>query len=115
MSPPVARTNSGGRLEIRLLGELAVLRAGKPVALPASKKTRALLGYLVASGKSHSRGRLCELLWEGPDDPRGALRWSLSKLRPLLDDDAARRLVADREHASFTAHGAAIDLEQVRS
>ena len=38
-------------------------------------------------GGSHRRERLCALLWEGPDDPRAQLRWSLSKLRPLLDID----------------------------
>ena len=34
-------------LGIRLLGELQVTRAGGAVPLPASKRTRALLGYLV--------------------------------------------------------------------
>ena len=33
-------------LEIRVLGELDVRRAGAPVALPHSKKTRALLAFL---------------------------------------------------------------------
>ena len=28
-------------------------------------------------------------LWDLPDDPRGSLRWALSKMRPLLDDDEA--------------------------
>src|SRR5204863_5532916 len=31
------------------------------------------------------------------DDPRGALRWSLSKIRPLVDDPTHQRLVADRQ------------------
>ena len=26
------------------------------------------------------------MFWEVPDDPRGALRWSLSKIRPLVDE-----------------------------
>ena len=37
-------------LQLRLLGELQVLRDGKTLALPASRKTRALLAYLVADG-----------------------------------------------------------------
>jgi hypothetical protein len=49
-------------LTIRLLGELAVLRNGEPLALPSSKKTRALLAYLVATGRPHERNR---------DDPLG--------------------------------------------
>src|SRR5580698_8246834 len=90
-------------LEIRLLGELRVVRGGQPLGLPASKKTRALLGYLVASGRPHLRQKLCELLWPGPDDPRAALRWSLTKIRALLDEPSAARLIADRERVAFEA------------
>ena len=75
-------------LELRLIGELAVLRDGAPVKLPASRKTRALLAYLAGTGTAHRRDRLCSLLWEIPDDPKASLRWSLSKLRGLLDDPA---------------------------
>lgn len=96
-------------LELRLLGELQLLRAGRPLALPPSKKTRALLAYLVVTGRAHRRERLCSLLWDVADDPRGALRWSLSKLRPLVNGDA-ERLVADRESVEFLAQGAQIDL-----
>ena len=77
-------------LEIRTLGGLAVIRDGESVTLPASRKTRALLAYLAVTARSHRRERLCELFWELPDDPRGALRWSLAKIRPLVDD-AVRR------------------------
>ncbi len=97
-------------LSVRLLGEIGLLRDGAPVALPASKKTRALLGYLVAAKAPQPRQRLCDLLWDGPDDPRAALRWSLTKLRPLVDDDAAVRLVADRDRVGFEAAGATVDL-----
>jgi DNA-binding SARP family transcriptional activator/tetratricopeptide (TPR) repeat protein len=108
---PIGASSS---LEIRLLGELQVVRGGRVVPLPASKKTRALLAYLVATQGSHTRERLCELLWEGPDDPRAALRWSLAKLRPLLDDEGSLRLVADRERVSFEPHGASVDLYAIR-
>jgi DNA-binding SARP family transcriptional activator len=104
-------------LEIRLLGELTVLRAGRALPLPASKKTRALLGYLVLVNGAAPRSRLCELFWEGPVDPRAALRWSLTKLRPLLDDhgdSAARRLAGDRERVGFEPAGAEIDVVAVR-
>src|SRR4051812_25505294 len=83
-------------LSVRLMGQVALSR-GAAVPLPASKKTRALLGYLIASRSSQPRQRLCDLLWDGPDDPRAALRWSLTKLRPLLDEPGKVRLVADRE------------------
>ena len=68
-------------LGLRLLGQLEVLRNDKALPLPPSKKTRALLAYLVATHQAHSRAELCELFWEGPDDPRAALRWSLTKIR----------------------------------
>ncbi len=96
-------------VEIRLLGELEVLRDGQPVALPASRKSRALLGYLAATRKAHLRERLCELLWEGPDDPRAALRWTLSKLRPIVDT----HLVAGRERVELRTDGMGVDLERL--
>jgi DNA-binding SARP family transcriptional activator len=102
-------------LGISLLGELDLRRDGVSLVLPASKKSRALFGYLCATGRPALRERLCALLWDGPDDPRAALRWSLTKLRPLLDDAGARRLHADREHVSFEAAGASIDLHEVRA
>jgi DNA-binding SARP family transcriptional activator len=87
-------------VEIKLLGELELSVGGRVQPLPASKKTRALLAYLVATARPHLRERLCVLLWDGPDDPRAALRWSLTKIRPLLDA-GAERLAADRERVSF--------------
>jgi TolB-like protein/DNA-binding SARP family transcriptional activator/Tfp pilus assembly protein PilF len=64
------------------------------VPLPRSRKVRALLGYLVLSPSPVTRTRLCDLLWDVPNDPRGELRWSLSKLRGILDDGDRRRVVA---------------------
>jgi|SRR5450631_2433210 len=42
-------------LQIRLLGELALLRHGRALPLPPSKKTRALLAYLAVTGKPQLR------------------------------------------------------------
>jgi DNA-binding SARP family transcriptional activator len=95
---PGARSGRQGAsgLEIRVLGEFTVLRDGIPLALPPSRKTRALLAYLAIDGRRHQRERLCELFWELPDDPRGALRWSLSRIRHVLGADAESLLQADR-------------------
>ena len=101
-------------LSIRLLGEFEVLQAGAPVILPPSRKTRALLAYLIVTGRRHRRERLCRLLWEVPDDPRGSLRWSLSRLRPLVDQPDRERIVADRDFVAFDASGVSVDLAQVR-
>jgi DNA-binding SARP family transcriptional activator len=97
------------RLEIRLLGELEVLADGVKLALPQSRKTRALLGYLLLTGHEHRRDRLCSLLWDVADGPRAALRWSLSKLRELVDVPALKRLVSDREHVSLNTAGVYMD------
>jgi DNA-binding SARP family transcriptional activator len=97
------------RLEIRLLGELRVRRDDQWLALPASRRTRALLGYIVAVDARHARQTLCDLLWDGPDDPRAALRWSLTKLRPLLNADGGERLAADRDWVAFA--GADVDVD----
>jgi hypothetical protein len=77
-------------LYVSVLGNLAVLRHRARVQLPPSKKTRALLAYLAVTARPHSRDRLCSMFWAVPDDPRAALRWSLSHLRPhALHEEAA--------------------------
>lgn len=83
------------RLELRVLGDFQVTGDGKPLDLPPSRKTRALLAYLAVTARQHQRERLCEIFWDIPDDPRGALRWSLSKIRQVLGADE-KTLVADR-------------------
>ncbi|WP_287237905.1 AAA family ATPase [Mesorhizobium sp.] len=103
-------------LRVRLLGELQLVGVdGKALALPASRKTRALLGYLIATGQVHRRERLCNLFWDGPDDPRAELRWSLSKIRALLGDGSRARLVADRERVGIELGDALVDHAVVRS
>ncbi len=102
------------RLEIRLLGNLQVVHAGRVLPLPASRKTRALLAYLVATRKSHLRANLCDLLWQGPADPRAELRWSLTKIRPVLDAGGTTRLVANRDRVAFSDVEVDCDLLRVR-
>src|SRR5262245_56417321 len=48
-------------LRVSVLGNLAVLRDGKRMQLPQSKKTRALLAYLAVSARPHTRDRLCAM------------------------------------------------------
>ena len=89
-----AATLESPALEIRLLGEPMVLRGGAPCPLPSSKKTRALLGYLVASGRSHTRERLCELFWEGPDDPNVCVLRVVPATAELWDGPASSAVAA---------------------
>ena len=97
-------------LRLRVLGDLEVIRGGTVLELPPSKKTRGLLAYLALSERSMRREQLCELLWEIPDDPRGSLRWSLSKIRKLVDDEQQPRIIADRNSVGFDASNVEIDV-----
>src|SRR5688500_16919153 len=102
-------------MTLKFLGDLTIARGGQALELPPSRKTRALLAYLALTGRSFRREHLCELLWEIPDDPRGSLRWSLSKLRRLVDDDARERIVADRLTVRFDGSDVAIDAAELAS
>src|SRR5690606_27078260 len=53
--------------------------------------------------------------WEIPDDPRGALRWSLSRLRPIVDEPGLTRIVATRDTVTFDPLGVEIDFLALRS
>jgi len=96
-------------LALSLLGPIALRRDGNVVPLPSSRKTRALLGYLAATGRPARREYLTTLFWEVPDDPKGALRWSLSKLRGLVDDGGDCRLRANRETAHLDCSSLSVD------
>lgn len=102
-------------LEVFLLGELRVVSGGRVMPLPASKKARALLAFLVATGRPHRRERLCELFWDIPDDPKAALRWALSKLRRVVDTPDAVRIVADRERVHFEPNDVRIDVRDIHA
>ncbi len=108
-------TMTATTLTLRFLGETEVVRGAAAVPLPPSKKTRALLAWLAVSGGTHRRERLCSLLWDVTDDPRGALRWSLSKLRAVVDEPGRGRIAADRETVAFQPHGAQVDLLAIRA
>jgi TolB-like protein/Flp pilus assembly protein TadD len=112
---PVEGCEEIGVLEIRVLGGLDVIRDGAAVSLPPSRKTRALLAYLALSRASQRREALCEMFWEVPDDPRGALRWSLSKIRPLVDEPGFARLAADRQSIELRTDTIDVDFFSARA
>ena len=91
---------------IKLLGELAVSVGGEAQALPASRKCRGLLAWLLSNPGAHRRETLCELLWADTDDPRAGLRWALTKLRPLVGD----ALLTDRDTVQLATDTLATDL-----
>ena len=109
------RTGELRSVTIQLLGELSVKRSGKTLAIPASRKTRAILGYLLLAPNAVPRSRLCDLFFTVPDDPRAALRWSLSKLRPLIDETDNSRLIVERDTVRCDIAGATVDVLELRA
>jgi adenylate cyclase len=101
-------------LSLRLLGEVEVARGGERLSLPASRKARALLTYLAATGRPHRRDRLCSMFWDVPDDPRGALRSTLSRLRAVVDEPGRQRIIAHRDSVRLDSSDVAVDLMAVR-
>ena len=106
---------AGGRHElgIRMLGPLAITRRGKPLALPASRKARALFAYLALAPRAMSRTQLCELLWDVPNDPRGELRWCLSKIRGLIDEPTRRRVQTREDAVALELTGCHVDAIEI--
>lgn len=102
-----------GALELQLLGPFGLRRGGRPLALPPSRKLRALLAYLTLSSHELTRSALSELLWQLPHDPRGELRWCLSKLRTLLDEPPQRRVLAQGDRLRLELAGCEVDALQV--
>jgi DNA-binding SARP family transcriptional activator len=98
---------------VRLLGPLTVFRAGANLELPASRKTRALFGYLALAGEAVGRSRLCELLWELPSDPRGELRWCLSKIRAFLGPASSDAVETSGETVQLHLEEDAVDALQL--
>lgn len=107
---PVAST-----LNIRLLGSLRVERGGAAVELPHSRKVRALLAYLALAPRPVARSHLCELLWDLPNDPRGELRWCLSRARGVIDEPARPRLLSDADTVQLDLADAYVDALQVQA
>ena len=102
-------------LRIRLLGPLEIRRDGEPVPLPPSRKVRGLLAWLALVPRGAPRSQLCELLWDVPDDPRGELRWCLSKIRHLVDFPGHPRVLAREDPVRLDLSGCDVDALEVSS
>lgn len=75
-------------VSISLLGRLTIRLGAATAQLPPSRKLQLLLAYLALAPREVGRSQLCDLLWHGPNDPRGELRWCLSRLRRALGEHA---------------------------
>lgn len=111
----VATDSDDAKSDVRLqmLGPLTIVRDGVEQALPASRKARALLAYLCMAPRPVGRSRLCELLWDVPNDPRGELRWCLSKIRNLLGQRDSARIVTSGDLIALDLSGCFVDVLEI--
>ena len=109
----VESTPAAVPLQLQLLGPFVLSRGDQPLTLPPSRKLRGLLAYLALAPTELARSTLSELLWQLPNDPRGELRWCLSKLRGLLDEPGRVRVLAHGERVRLDLQGCAVDALQI--
>lgn len=101
-----------GALRVCLLGPIEVSVDGAPVKL-ASKRARALLGYLVLrAGTEVPRSLLAGLLWGERSEiqARASLRQTLSELRGALAASAKDPIRAGKEAVAWDRDAAWIDV-----
>lgn len=75
-------------LAVHLLGRPRIVRADHVYQF-RSRKSWALLAYLLLSERPPTRSQLASLLFAEADDPVRALRWGLSEIRRGLGDDGS--------------------------
>ena len=76
-------------LTVRLLGRPRIESSTGEVYQFRSRKSWALLTYLIMSERPPTRGHVANLLFGEADDPLRALRWNLSEIRRSLGDDGS--------------------------
>jgi len=91
--------------------DIAVTRGDRRLEMPKSRKARALLAYLALSRKAVHRSRLSEMFWHRAADPRGGLRWALTRLRRLLGPDEGW-LIADSSCVQLACPAEAIAVDR---
>lgn len=104
---------AGSALNLRLLGPMTAWRDGIEQCLPASRKVRGLIAYLALTPRPVTRSHLCELLGDVPNDPRGELRWCLSKARAIVDSVANRRIRSINDTVQFDLDGSFVDVAEI--
>jgi DNA-binding SARP family transcriptional activator len=73
---------------VTLLGRPSLMDGATPAYRFRSRKSWALLAYLLLAERPPSRARLAELLFDDAADPLGALRWNLAEVRRGLGPSA---------------------------
>jgi DNA-binding SARP family transcriptional activator len=77
----MSRMPTGPGYTVHLLGRPRLAPAEGVAYQFRSRKSWAVLAYLILAGHPPSRGRLAGLLFAEADDPGRALRWSLAEIR----------------------------------
>jgi DNA-binding SARP family transcriptional activator len=76
-------------LAVHLLGRPAIEAGPDPAYRFRSRKSWALLAFLLMAERPPARSKLAELLFDSADDPLRALRWNLSEVRRGLGPGAS--------------------------
>src|SRR5690349_13882301 len=76
-------------LSLQLLGRPRIVHTSGEAYQFRSRKSWALLAYLVLSERPPSRSQLAQLLFSEAEDPQRALRWNLSEIRRGLGGQAS--------------------------
>src|SRR6266702_3292116 len=89
-NPEIVRRGAGA-FELRLLGPVEAVRAGREVALGGPKQRAVLALLLLEAGRVVAAGRLIEAVWRGSPPPGAAktLQSCVSRLRTALEPDVA--------------------------
>src|SRR4029077_1291753 len=74
---------------------------------------RALFAYLALAPAPILRSRLCELLWDVPNDPRGELRWCLSKIRSIVGDPGRKRVSTQGDTVQIDLTDCSVDAFEI--
>ena len=111
----ISDDNETPAVTLRMFGPMTIVRDDTVLALPSSRKVRALFAYLALTPNAVSRSHLCEMLWDVPNDPRGELRWCLSKIRGLIDRPGLRRIVTQADTVKLDLTGCFVDAIEIAS
>lgn len=98
-------TSAQPTLHFLFFGSIEIWRGSEPVVL--RRKVRALLAFLAATGRLHSRSTLADIFCSAAADPAAALRMLLTRLRRQLGSEI---LVTEDDRVGFARSIASIDL-----
>jgi predicted ATPase len=105
--------SESGELKIYTLGDLRILRDGKPVKALRSRKAQALMVYLACTSESHAREVLADLFWSesSPSRAMANLRDVIHTLRTHLEPfiDITRYSIAINPEADVWVDAAELE------